>query len=102
MLNALKTSNDGTLQATLGKRLVKSIKLKASEIREPLSLGGAYKEITFAVVPDEISIYIDIVDEDHRLTIEDKCSIEATTYASFVQAAATVEDDKIFEIWLWN
>lgn len=103
MVNGLKTSKDGTLQTTLGKKLVKSVKFKAADIKaKPVSLQGGYKEITFALVPDNISLFIDIVDEDHRLTIEDKCSIEALAASSFVQVAEEVDDDKVFEIWLWN
>lgn len=103
MIDGLKSSKDGTLKATLGKKLIKSLKFKASDLKaRPLLLSGSIKEITFASVPDVISLYIDKIDEDHRLTIEDKCSIEALIAASFIQVSETVDDNKVFEIWIWN
>lgn len=103
MINGIKSSKDGTLKTTLGKKLIKSLKLKAADLKaEPILLSGHVKEVTFANVPDTISLYIDTIDEDHRLTIEDKCSIEALISASFIQVKETVNDNDIFEIWLWD
>lgn len=103
MADGLKSSKDGTLKATLGKKLVKSLKLKASELKtKPVLLAGSIKEITFASVPENISLYIDSLDEDHRLTIEDKCSIEALIGACFVQVSESVNDEVVYEIWLWS
>lgn len=100
--NGIKSSNDGTLMTTLGKKLVKVERLVASDLREPFSLGGKYKEITFAIVPDDIFLFIDKKDDEHKLTIEDKSSIEAQIAAAFIQAPSRVADNAIYEIWLWN
>lgn len=100
--NGLKSSNDGTLMATLGKKLVKVERLLASNLREPYSLGGKYKEVSFAIVPDTIHLFIDKKDDEHRLTIEGITSIEAQIAAAFIQAPSEVADDAEYEIWLWN
>lgn len=99
----LKTASDGTLQTTLGKKLHKSIKVRALDIKdEPMLLGTGFKELTFAIVPNNISLYIDEIKEDKRLTITDKCSIECLSIAIFVQCDDSINDDEMFEIWLWK
>lgn len=99
----LKTANDGTLQATLGKKLKKSVKLSGSELKGvPILLGGPFKEITFAIVPSTISLYIGSKKEENRLTIKDICSIEAIMINAFVSVDESVADTDVFEIWLWE
>lgn len=100
--NGLKSSKDGTLMATLGKKLDRVVRITAAECREIYSLGGPYKEITFVRVPKTISFFVDIKDEDHKLSIDDRISIEAQMAAAFIQADKDVEDDASFEIWLWK
>lgn len=97
-----KTSTDGTLLTTLGKKLIKSVKIKAVDIRKPFLLSGQCKEVTFAIVPNTISFYVNDKKEDARLTIDDKCSIEAIINAAWIQAPASTPDDDEFEIWLWK
>ena len=99
----IKTAKDGTLQATLGKTLKKSVKFKAVDLKsKPVLLGGNFKEITFAIVPSNISMYIYSLQEDNRLTIDGKCSIEASFINAYIQVDNSVNDEEIFELWLWN
>ena len=65
-------------------------------------LGGNFKEITFAIVPSNISMYIYSLQEDNRLTIDGKCSIEASFINAYIQVDNSVNDEEIFELWLWN
>lgn len=102
MSKGLKTMHDGTLNATLGKKLVKSIKFLSQDARTPLMISGKCKEISFAVMPDQLSIFIDKIDEDHRLTIEDKSSVEANVNTIWVQVDSNIPDDNAYEIWIWN
>lgn len=102
MSKVLTTAKDGTLLTTLGKVLIKSIKMKASELRDPFLLCGQCKEITFAKVPSDISLYINELKENFRLSIEDKCSIEARINVSWIQVDVNVSDDAEFEIWIWS
>ena len=102
MSMGFKTSSDGTLLTTIGKKLVKSIKVKAVDMRTPLFLPGPLKEVTFAIIPSVIFFYANKKEEDYKLTIDNKCSIEATINASWIQAPMTTPDNTEFEVWLWN
>lgn len=102
-MGLLKTTKDGTLQATLGKKLYKSLKIQASSLKsEPYFLGTDFKEITFAIVPSAISLYIDGITEDHRLTLQGEASIEAQIPNAYIKVDASTIDTDMFEIWLWK
>ena len=98
----LNTTNDGVLKATLGKNLIKSIRVKSQDIREPILISKNVKEISFAITPSPIHLFIDKLTDDARLTIVGTTSIEADITLAYISAPIETLDNTEFEIWIWG
>lgn len=102
MTSKIKATDDGTINATLGKKLDKVVTLTGLELNAgPKFLGSEYKEITFNIVPSKLYLYIDHIEPHKKLTITDKMSMEADMFAVWAQTEGAVDTDT-FEIWLWK
>lgn len=98
----LNTTNDGVLKTTLGKTLVKSLKVKSQDIKEPTLIATNVKEISFAIVPANLNFYIDRVKEDRRLSIVGETSIEADITLAYISVPIETPDNINFELWIWE
>lgn len=98
----LNTTNDGVLKTTLGKTLVKALRIKSQDIREPILVATNVKEISFAVVPKTLDFYIDKVAENSRLTILGETSVEANITLAYVSVKENIPDNIEFELWIWE
>ena len=95
------SAKDGRIKATLGKKLIKTMTLKAEDIQEPTHVVKKCKEITI-IANDPFYLYIDKKDIDHRLTIPGSIAIEAEISAAWIQATSGTEESASVELWLWD